>query len=203
MEQIYDKAITPDEVKEILINGNKRFVTGALSNKDLSLNRRINLARNGQKPIVAILTCCDSRVSPELIFDQGLGDLYVIRNAGNIVDTVVLGSIEFALETLNLSLIIILAHEKCGAIKATVEGKKVPSNLKSIVDIITPSLKKVKLSNEAKCIEELSCQVEEENAKHSAKILIKNPIIKRLIHQGKLKVISAKYYLETGEIKFL
>ncbi|HEY8803917.1 MAG TPA: carbonic anhydrase, partial [Clostridium sp.] len=153
MEQINrstEKRRSPAEAKIILIDGNKRFVTGALSCKDFSLNKRIDLSIDGQNPIAAVLTCSDSRVSPEFVFDQGLGDIFVIRNAGNIADIITLGSIEYAVENLGVSLIIILAHEKCGAVKATIDGKKVSSNLKSIINTIAPSLKKVQLAHKDK-----------------------------------------------------
>lgn len=206
MEQINrstEKRRSPAEAKRILIDGNKRFITGALSFKDFSSNKRIDLSIDGQNPIAAVLTCSDSRVSPEFIFDQGLGDIFVIRNAGNIADITTLGSIEYAVENLGISLIIILAHEKCGAVKATIDGKKVSSNLKSIINNIAPSLKKVELAHKYKGLEEIQSEVENENAKQSAKLLSKSPIIKKLIISGELNVLSAKYYLETGEVNFL
>jgi len=206
MGQVKEKTtrtLNPYEAKKILVEGNKRFVTGNLSNKDLSSNKRISLCINGQSPIAAVLTCSDSRVAPEIIFDQSLGDLFVIRNAGNIADIITLGSIEYAVENLGVSLIIILAHEKCGAVKATIDGKKVSSNLKSIINTIAPSLKKVQLAHKDKGLEQIQSEVENENAKQSAKVLLKSSIIKKLIISGELNILSAKYYLETGEVKFL
>jgi carbonic anhydrase len=150
-----------------------------------------------------VLTCSDSRVTPEFVFDQGIGDIFVLRNAGNIADITALGSIEYAVENLGISLIIILAHEKCGAVKATIVGKKVSSNLKSIIDTIAPTLKKAQLTHKDKALEELQSIVENENAKQSAKVLSKSYIIKKFIICGELKILSAKYYLETGEVKFI
>ena len=114
-------AISADDALAQLVEGNRRFVSGEVARPHQSAARRAELAK-GQAPVAIVLTCSDSRVAPELYFDQGLGDLFVIRNAGNVLDDHVLGSIEYAVEHLHVPLLIVIGHEKCGAVSAAVGG---------------------------------------------------------------------------------
>src|SRR5262252_9569528 len=132
-------ALSADEALKKLIAGNERYVRAKVNHPDESLARRKELT-TGQHPFAVILGCADSRVSPELLFDEGLGDLFVIRVAGNIVDDAVLGSIEYAVEHLDTKLIVVLGHEKCGAVSAAVEGGDVPGHLKALVAAIQASV---------------------------------------------------------------
>lgn len=107
--------------EKALIEGNERFSNGKLLNKDLSAQKRKELLENTQKPMAVVITCSDSRVSPEIIFDVGLGDIFVIRNAGNIVDDTVVENVEFAIEKFEIPYVLVLAHENCGAAGNAVE----------------------------------------------------------------------------------
>src|SRR5437660_44710 len=118
----------PEAAFKRLKDGNARFAADQLAKKDVGSKRRAELAK-GQRPFAVILTCADSRVAPELIFDQGLGDLFVLRVAGNVTDPVVLGSIEYAVEHLKTPLIVVLGHEACGAVKAALEDADPEGNL--------------------------------------------------------------------------
>ncbi|WP_106060131.1 carbonic anhydrase [Clostridium vincentii] len=202
-EDLHEEGVTYEEAETAIIEGNKRFVSGELLNKDLSSEVRTDLSENGQHPFATILTCSDSRVAPELIFDQELGDLFVIRDAGNVTDTVETGSVEYAVEHAGTPLVIVLAHEKCGAVQATVEGGETTPGIQAIIDKIKPSFDKVKQANKDASDEEIASEVENENAKETVNELLKSTVIKNLVDSGKLKVVAAKYHLESGEVEFL
>ena len=140
-------ATSANEALQKLIDGNKRFVTGQFALKDLGDARREELVK-GQKPFAVILTCSDSRVPPEHIFDQGLGDIFVVRNAGNVVDPVTLGSIEYAVEHLLAPLVVVLGHDYCGAVKAAVDGGEAPGSIGAIIAKLLPSVEKAKATGQ-------------------------------------------------------
>lgn len=175
---------------EKLLEGNKRFVDGDLSQKDLKSMRKAVVG--GQKPYVTIVTCSDSRVVPEYIFDAGIGEIFTVINAGNICDNSVLASIEYGVEHLKTPLLVLMGHSKCGAVTATCEskGKKPGTNIDYVIDKITPA---VKGDVEESVVENLKC-VEKE-------ILEKSKVTKELVEKGELKIIKMKYFLETGEAK--
>ncbi|NLI13597.1 MAG: carbonic anhydrase [Peptococcaceae bacterium] len=192
--------ISGKEALQLLLEGNKRFTEGNLAVKDTSAARRENLSTNGQKPFAIVVTCSDSRVPPELIFDQALGDIFVIRTAGNVVDEIATGSVEYAVEHLEVPLLVVMGHEKCGAVTAAVEGGEAPGSISAIVKKITPSVQKAKGSGftgsalcEAACMENIGATVAD---------LIKSPIVKHFVKDDKLKVVAAKYLLESGEVRF-
>ncbi len=192
--------ISGSEAIQMLAEGNKRFVSGNLAVKELGKERRDELATKGQKPFAAVLTCSDSRVPPELLFDQALGDIFVIRNAGNVVDPVTLGSVEYAVEHLGTPLVVILGHEKCGAVQATVDGGEAPGSIAAIVNKIKPSLHKAEQAGiKGSALYEATC---DENVKSTIADLKKSPIIEHFIKDGKVKVIGAKYYLSSGKVIF-
>ncbi len=140
-------AINGDEALKKLIGGNKFYVAGKSRHPHQTIERRTELAK-GQNPFAVILGCSDSRVPPEILFDQGLGDLFVVRVAGNVVDNAVQGSIEYAVEELGVPLIMVLGHERCGAVKAAVDvvekGGELPGQIETIIDKIKPAVEKVK-----------------------------------------------------------
>lgn len=129
-----------DDALAMLKDGNERFVSGKLRHHGNQKKGRKVLGC-GQKPFAVILCCADSRVSPEIFFDQKLGDIFVIRNAGNVIDTVVLGSIEYGVEHLGAPIVVVVGHSKCGAVTAACEGGELPENIQSIVNVIKPSVK--------------------------------------------------------------
>ncbi|MBM4136351.1 MAG: carbonic anhydrase [Nitrospira sp.] len=188
-----------DESLTKLMDGNKRFVSGNLAQKDLGDAKRKELAK-GQKPFAIVLTCSDSRVAPELLFDQGLGDVFVVRVAGNVVDPIALGSIEYAAEHLNSPLLVILGHSKCGAVAATLEAKGKPEgNIGAIVSKIMPAAMAAKKKGGSH--DEILETAIKENVKNVYKDVMKSKIINHLVHEGKLKVVAGEYSLATGEVE--
>lgn len=189
------------EALKLLEDGNKRFAEDRLASKDVGSSRRAELVE-GQKPFAIILSCSDSRVPPEIVFDEGLGDLFVIRVAGNVADTVALGSIEYAVEHLHVPLLIVMGHSGCGAVKATVEGGDIPPNIAAIAEKIKPSV------DIAKSKEKEEDAIIEAAVTENVKAVIKDikahsSIVKEMSESGKLKVVGAKYDLKTGEVEFI
>lgn len=184
------------EYLEMLKKGNERYIANQSSVKNFAKTRAETLA--GQKPFAIVLTCSDSRVSPEYIFDVGLGEIFVVRNAGNIVDKLVIESMEYAIEHLHVSLIIILGHEKCGAVKLSWETIEKEQNTNSkIIKKIERAVKKAKKEN--KTIEDAV----NENVKEQIKEILKKSLIcKKLVENHKLEIIGAKYSLENGTVTY-
>ncbi len=191
-----------DEALQKLMDGNKRFASGNLAKKDLGDEKRKELLK-GQKPFAIVITCSDSRVPPELFFDQGLGDIFVIRVAGNIVDPIELGSIEYAAEHLNSPLLFVLGHSDCGAVKATIESKGEPEgNIGAIVKKIEPAADFAKKKGGSK--DEVLQTAIQENVKDVYKdIMEKSKIVNHLSHEGKLKIVGGEYMLSTGKVEML
>ncbi|HET6516062.1 MAG TPA: carbonic anhydrase [Thermodesulfovibrionales bacterium] len=184
-----------------LIDGNKRFISGELSKKDLGDSRRQELTK-GQHPFATVLTCSDSRVAPEIIFDQGLGDIFVVRVAGNVVEPTTLGSIEYGVEHLQTPLLVILGHESCGAVKAALEATGKPEgNIGAILKKILPAVKTAKKAGKDEK-QTLNLAVQE-NVKNTYMDIMKSKIVRELAREGKLKIIGAEYYLETGKFEIL
>lgn len=186
-----------DTVWSDLMAGNQRFVAGKPRSYDLVPLRR-KLA-SGQSPNVIILSCSDSRVSPEVIFDQSLGDIFVVRTAGNIADPVALGSIEYAVDHIHSPLLVVLGHTKCGAVTAACSGDKMPSpNLDAIVSKISPAVSQAK--SYAKPDDLIEAAIKE-NVHQSAKdVQANSEIVRDAVKSGKLKVVEAEYQLDTGEV---
>jgi len=191
-----------DESLQKLMDGNKRYVEGTLASKDLGDTKRKELLK-GQKPFAIVVTCSDSRVPPELLFDQGLGDIFVIRVAGNVVDPIALGSIEYGAEHLNSPLLVLLGHSKCGAVKATLETKgKAEGNIGAIVKKIKPAVDAARKKGGSE--EEVLEHAIQENVKNVYKdVMSKSSIISHLSKEGKLKIIGAEYSLSTGKVEML
>jgi carbonic anhydrase len=156
----------------------------------------------GQHPFATVVSCSDSRVPPEVIFDQSLGDIFIVRVAGNVIDPIVLGSIEYGVEHLNTPLLIILGHESCGAVKAAMDAKGNPGgNIGAILKKIMPSVDAVKKANGGN--EDVLDLAVRENAMNSYREVMKSEIVSHLVHEGKLKVVAAEYRLGTGKIETL
>ena len=189
-----------EEAKKLLIEGNKRFISNKPAVDDISTDRKNELAKNGQHPFAVIVGCSDSRVPAEIVFDQALGDIFVIRDAGNVVDPVTLGSIEYGVEHLGAPLIVVLGHEKCGAVKATVDGGEAPGSIGAIVNKIKPSLDKVKGTTTNK--DELYTKCEDENINNTINEIKNSSVIKHLEEENKVNVVGAKDDVDTGEVVF-
>ncbi len=182
-----------------LIEGNKRFSGGQMVCPDLGPERRALLVK-GQSPFAVIVSCSDSRVPPEHIFDQGLGDLFVVRTAGNIVDPITVGSLEYAVDHLHSQLVVVLGHDKCGAIKAAVDGGHAHGSIGAILDKIAPAAKAAKASGLTGA--ELCEKAADENIKLVVEEIKTSHIVKHLMAEGKLSVVGAKYDLASGVVTF-
>ena len=175
-----------------LIKGNNLFIESKQEFPNLSDLRREELAA-GQRPFAVIISCSDSRVPPEIIFDCGLGDLFVIRNAGNIVDDIVIGSVEYAVSNLGTELVVVLGHSECGAVKAAVEGAEDSEAIKNIVYSIKPAVD-VKNPHDAVT----------NNVKLQAnRLKTSGIIIPDLLNQGKINIIGGHYDLKSGKVNML
>ncbi len=200
--------ISASEALALLRDGNRRFVAEVRSpDNSSSRTRRLELA-SGQEPFAIILGCSDSRVPAELVFDQGLGDLFVIRVAGNIVAPSQVGSVEFAAERFGTRLVVVLGHSSCGAIVATVEELGRPTqdqskNLRSIVDRIRPSVEPLLATELKHRPEELVHQAVRANIRASVSHLRHgSEVLEQLIDREGLLVVGAEYSLETGAVDF-
>jgi len=197
--------ITAEEALQKLLDGNKNYVASKLGTcAATDAQAREKLAKT-QHPYAIILSCSDSRVPPELIFDKSLGEIFVVRVAGNVPDPVVLGSVEYAAEHLHTPLVMVLGHERCGAVTATVDAKgKVEGNIGAIVKEIAPSSAKAKKISKGKSHDEIvECAIDL-NAKAVAAALPKrSKIIAELAKEGKLKIVTAKYDLDDGKVTLL
>lgn len=187
--------ITAEAALKNLMEGNKRYVEGKMSGtKMCDLEARHKLVA-GQKPYAIILSCSDSRVPPELVFDEGLGEIFVVRVAGNIATQgAVLGSIEYAAEHLGVPLVMVLGHEKCGAVKATVDSKgHAEGNIGGIVSAIAPALSQAK-GAEAEDVADANLELVKKN------LTAGSPVLAKLVEEGKLKIVTGKYHLDNGDV---
>jgi carbonic anhydrase len=199
--------VSAREALQRLQDGNRRFAAGTVSVDALLSRARRNELVAGQAPVAIVLGCSDSRVPAEIVFDQGLGDLFVIRVAGSIVAPSQIGSVEFAAERYGTQLVVVLGHSQCGAILATLEELRQPNgaphsrNLQSIVDRIRPSIQGLlagKLEEEALVQEAVRA-----NVRASANQLRHgSAVLERLIDRQGLLVVGAEYSLENGEVRF-
>jgi carbonic anhydrase len=201
--------ISAKEALERLREGNRRFAAGVRSFEgELSPARRKDLV-GGQEPFAIVLGCSDSRVPAELVFDQGLGDLFVIRVAGNIVAPSQVGSVEFAATRFGTRLVVVLGHSQCGAILATLDELRRPAenqsrNLRSIVDRVRPSVEALMATELRRDTDALVREAVRANVRASVDHLRHgSEILERLIAQEGLAVVGAEYSLETGRVDFL
>lgn len=197
-----DDEETSKKPLERLISGNERFRENHPVHPDQTLDRIRELGK-GQHPFAVIISCSDSRVPPELIFDQGLGDLFIIRNAGNIISDYELGSIEYAVEHLDTKLIVVLGHKQCGAIGAFIEHKSdsVKSHIQSIIDYI-------KSEPEEAVVDEKIVNYYDKailaNVEHGVTVINNSePLLKQYIKKGKAEVVGMLYDIETGKIELV
>ncbi|MBF0313417.1 MAG: carbonic anhydrase [Oligoflexia bacterium] len=185
--------------------GNNRYVamTPSLC-KDTSVAIRKELA-NGQAPYAIILSCSDSRLPPEIIFDKSIGEIFVVRVAGNIPDPIILGSLEYAAEHLGSPLLMVLGHEKCGAVKATVDADgHAAGNIGQIVKKIAPAASKAKSDSKGKEKGEIVEMAVDNNINMVADSLTENSsILKHLVKEGKLKIVKGKYDLDDGKVTIM
>ncbi|SRR6266496_504202 len=192
-------ATVPAEAISKLKEGNGRYTSGNLQHPDQTAERRAELAKS-QHPFAIIVSCSDSRVPPEIVFDQGLGDLFIFRVAGNVIDDHGLGSIEYAVDHLNVRLIVVLGHQSCGAVRAakeTIAAKgKASGHIESLVTAIKPAV-------DATAKDDLDTTIKA-NVKHVVQALRSStPILKAKVDSGELRVVGGYYSLDSGAVTFL
>lgn len=200
--ELVPTSVTPPVALQILKKGNFRFINNLKVNRDLL--EQVNETKDGQWPFAAILSCMDSRTSAELIFDQGLGDIFSIRIAGNVISENVLGSLEYATAVAGSRLILVLGHSNCGAIKGACDNVKM-GNLTTLLDKIQPavemerSVRDDRTSGNTKFVHEVARL----NVLHSVnQILELSPVIKDLVDKGKVGLVPAMYDVSTGVVTF-
>lgn len=196
--------ITAKEALQRLIDGNERFLQGKSRLKELMMHETLAELVKGQNPFATILGCSDSRVPPELIFDAGLGELFIVRVAGNVISPEVAGSIQYAGSYLQTPLLVVLGHEGCGAIQAALatkyKGAKQRSRIQLLIDSILPAIENL---DNGLPPEELAAQSVEMNVRWTVNTIMESPEGKARLAEGVMKCIGAIYEIETGRVRFL
>jgi carbonic anhydrase len=200
-------APTPARALHQLVDGNMRYILGAPAAPRRNAARREEVAR-GQHPVAAVLACADSRVPAEILFDQGLGDLFTVRTAGNVAGSSEIGSIEYAVEHLHVPLIVVIGHTKCGAVGAAV-GKAggavshLPPHIEGLVSHILPAVAAVKESNPALAGDALAAAVVKRNVTQAMRELLESSeIVREAVAAGKVQLVGGVYDLESGKVDF-
>lgn len=188
-------AASADQIWADLAAGNQRFVQGKTASQDFPAQRKA--LTKTQHPRVAVLSCSDSRVPPELVFDTGLGDLFVVRTAGEVDDPQSIGSLEYAVEHAGSSVIVVMGHESCGAVTAACSGGKSESqNLDAVLAPIVPECSK----KDPKSSQNIDLSIHEHIHQVAQDLLMKSTILKEAVAEGKLTIVEAYYSLDTGEV---
>lgn len=195
-------AISPDAALKRIMDGNARYVSNTARNRDYSVGRAARA--ESQHPVAAILSCADSRQSPEIVFDEGPGDLFVVRVAGNFVTTEGLASLEYAVEVLKTPLIVVLGHSRCGAVDAAVAhvatGYRYPGHLHSLIQPIVPAVRAAAAQRPG---EVLGVAIKENVRINVARLLKAGPLIAPKVTSGKVRVVGAEYELKTGKVALI
>jgi carbonic anhydrase len=196
-------SITPQMALELLKDGNKRFVNNLKINRNLL--QQANETSDGQHPFAVILSCIDSRTSAELIFDQGLGDVFSVRIAGNVVNEDILGSMEFGCKVAGAKIIVVLGHTKCGAVKGACDDNVELGNLTGLIQKIKPAVEAEDtiIANRNASNSIFVEKVAELNVGVSVKnILVKSPIIAEMVKNGEIGIVGGVHDISSGEVKF-
>lgn len=196
-------ATSPDQAIQMLVEGNTRFAEGRSLKCDLLAD--VEATAPHQSPFACVLACIDSRVAPELIFDQQIGDLFVGRVAGNVPTTEIIGSFEYAAKVAGTKVIVVLGHSHCGAIKGAVDKADVGANLTTLLDEIEPAVLATPLTGERSSTnEEFVAAVAETNTRMGVQALTeRSPVLQDLVVSGALKIVGAVYDIETGRVSML
>jgi carbonic anhydrase len=190
--------LDPDEALSMLFDGNVRYAVGDPIHPNQSVDRRAATAE-GQEPLAVIVGCSDSRVPPEIIFDQGIGDLFVVRLAGNVVDDAALASIEYAVQHLGTRLVVVLGHERCGAVEAAMKSYYGDDHIGNLVDAIKPAVIKATAKEG---------DMWANAVRHNVLLVVdrlrsSGPVLSTLATEGKLKVVGAYYDLDEGTVELV
>lgn len=193
---LFGKQPTSDEALQRLIEGNNRFAKGMKEGANRTPERRLE-TEESQAPFAVIVSCSDSRVAPELLFDAGIGELFVVRTAGNVVEKVGMESVNYGVEALEAPLVVVLGHQHCGAVDAVLSGKD--SIITQIAKLIRPAVKKAKKETSSDKL----IIATKANAENTAKQLSAIPTIKQKIAKKKVVVRAAYYDMSTGKVEFI
>lgn len=195
------QSLTPEKAFDILRDGNQRFISNLRLNRNLL--QQVNETSDGQHPFAIVLSCIDSRTSAELIFDQGLGDIFSVRVAGNVLNEDILGSMEFACQVAGAKLIVVLGHTRCGAVKGACSHVQL-GHLTGLLGKIGPAVYEVERLGGADLPEaERVERVALENTRHQMRaILDRSPILEHLFNEGRVGIVGGMYSVETGEVTF-
>lgn len=193
----------PREALRRLMDGNQRFTSGVLgtpSNRGVAQLRQLE---GGQSPFASVLACSDSRVPPEILFDQGFGDLFVARVAGNIATSEVIGSLEYSTAALGAQLVLVLGHTACGAVSATVKGAAVPGQIGSLFPYIYPAAEEVADATPGQGPPPIPAVIEQ-NVRHQVNLLRRaSPVLSGSVREGKLMVVGGMFHFRTGRVEIL
>ena len=199
-------SLTPDQALARLKNGNVDFLADKAKVLPQDHNRRLDIAR-GQTPFAVLVGCSDSRVPPELLFNTGLGELFIVRNAGNTVDTVALGSIEYGVWVLGVPLIVVLGHQRCGAVEAALavvqKNATFPGSIGQMLEPIIPAALKANSAGGLKGEDLLDAAVRENVRRTVDRLRNSEPLLIEPILAGKLKIVGARYDLDDGKVDFI
>ncbi|BAZ53801.1 carbonic anhydrase [Nostoc sp. NIES-4103] len=190
--------INSNQALGLLLDGNQRFIHQKPKYPHQSLER-LRLVAKAQYPFAAILGCADSRIPAEIIFDQGLGDLFVVRVAGNVASDMAIGSLEYATAVLGTQLIVVLGHSKCGAVAEAIKNAPLPGRIGYIVENIKPALAKVKPTTGDRNYDAVIANIQYQ----AQKLPQDSTILAQLLHKGKLKIVSACYDIDTGKVSII
>lgn len=206
MTSTTDRPTTPGEAWAALLEGNERFVRGEMVHPSQDAAHRTALS-SSQQPFAVVFGCSDSRVAAEIVFDQGLGDAFVVRTAGHVIDTTVLGSIEFGVEVLGTPLVVVLAHDKCGAVAAAAKtlasGEQAPGFVRAVVDRVIPSI--VGLTSTGKPLDSFdAAELGHEHVRQTAHMLADySAVLSRRTADGSCAIVAVEYTLEDGRARLV
>jgi carbonic anhydrase len=196
------QTLTPPQAYKAVQDGNARYLTGASKHTRIDVERRVETATYGQKPIAAILGCADSRVPPEIVLDQGFADLFVVRVAGNVSGPMELASLEYAVSVLNTPLIVVLGHTACGAVSTAMTGKPpFPGSLGALMDQLAPAVQHAKSTLGPKKNDAVARAVDD-NVLHTMEEVLKSPVIKPAVAGKKVMIVGGVRDLKTGKIRW-
>jgi carbonic anhydrase len=194
-----DRDISADEALDRLKAGNARFASGVLAGQTVGARRRTELA-GGQSPYAIVLSCADSRVPPEIVFNVGLGDIFVVRAAGQVADHSVLASVEYAVEHLRSPLLVVMGHEACGAVKATIETTTSQGPHQDyLINAIRPAVDSTRSAPEK---ERLTAAIFANVVQVIGDTLARSDVVRHTVESGKLRVVGAYYELVSGRVRF-
>lgn len=196
--------ISADEAMRVLKAGNARYVEGKPQHPHQDRARRALTAGQGQHPLAAILTCSDSRAPAEIIFDQGIGDIFVIRVAGNVAATDEIGSIEYAVDVRAVPLVVVLGHSLCGAVGAVLDAAKLPPNIANLLEPIKPAVDKARQANPQAAKDVLLKAAITDNVWQALEDMLRqSPIIREKVRDNQVQLVGALYDLDSGQVQWL